>query len=133
MNVDNFVVRPQRRLVEQYREPAGWEGLTSSVPPTLAAGVADLPSAVRDDNEEAKRFDLIIPRLQLCCLRGAALSNDPWAEKRGALTEHSALRLNARLVHDHPEDFDEDAIDARGRGLADLLIAEWPGPDADWG
>lgn len=62
-----------------------------------------------------------------------ALSNDPWAEKRGELAQHSALRLNARLVHDHPDDFDELLIDQRGEALADLLIAEWPGPDAeDW-
>ena len=72
MNVDNFLVRPQRRLVEQYREPAGWEGLDLDRATELAAGVADLPSAVRDDDEEAKRFDLIILRLQLCRLRGGA-------------------------------------------------------------
>ena len=70
MNVDNFVVRPQRRLVEQYRELAGWEGIDLERATELAAGVADLPSAVRDDDEEAKRFDLIILRLQLCRLRG---------------------------------------------------------------
>ncbi len=63
-----------------------------------------------------------------------ALSNDPWTEKRAALAQHSALRLNARLVHDHPKDFNEDVIDARSEALADLLVAEWPGPDAeDWG
>jgi hypothetical protein len=63
-----------------------------------------------------------------------ALSNDPWAEKRGELAQHSALRLNARLVHDHPDTFDEDMIDARGHALTDLMIAEWPGPASDdWG
>jgi hypothetical protein len=60
-----------------------------------------------------------------------ALSNDPWAEKRGELAQHSALRLNARLVHDYPDIFDENTIDKRGAELADLLIAEWPGPHAD--
>jgi type I restriction enzyme, R subunit len=70
MNVDNFLVRPQRRLVEQYREPAGWKGLDLDRATELAAGLADLPSAVRDDDEEAKRFDLIVLRLQLCRLRG---------------------------------------------------------------
>jgi type I restriction enzyme, R subunit len=69
MNVDNFVVRPHRRLVERYREPAGWVDLDLERATELAAGVADLPSVVRDDDEEAKRFDLIILRLQLCRLR----------------------------------------------------------------
>jgi hypothetical protein len=31
-------------------------------------------------------------------------------------------------VHDQPEVFDEDTIDMRGAALADLRIAEWPGP-----
>jgi hypothetical protein len=40
---------------------------------------------------------------------------------------------SARLVHDYPDRFDEDCIDTRGAALADLLIAEWPGPDpANW-
>jgi hypothetical protein len=60
-----------------------------------------------------------------------ALSNDPWAEKRAELAHHSALRLNAKLVHDHPNTFDEDAIDVRSNALTQLLIAEWPGPNAD--
>lgn len=57
-----------------------------------------------------------------------ALSNDPWASKRSELARHSALRLNAQLVHDHLDKFDENAIDERSEQLADLLIAEWPGP-----
>jgi hypothetical protein len=60
-----------------------------------------------------------------------ALSNDPWGAKRGELAQHSALRLNARLVHDHPDYFDESSIDRRGAALADLLLAEWPGPGSD--
>lgn len=60
-----------------------------------------------------------------------ALGNDPWAAKRGEIGHHSALRLNANLVKDHPDTFDEASIEARSAALADLLIAEWPGPDSD--
>lgn len=63
----------------------------------------------------------------------SAMRNAPWPDKRVELERHAALRLNARLVHDHPTLFDEAAIDARGAEMADLVIAEWPGPDADWG
>ncbi len=69
MNVDNFLVRPHRRLVERYREPSAWRALELDGALELGAGVADLPSAVRDDDEDAKRFDLILLRLQLCRLR----------------------------------------------------------------
>lgn len=69
MNVDNFLVRPHRRWAEQYREPAVWTGLGLEDAKELHAHLGDLPTAVRDEDEEAKRFDLIMLRLQLCRLR----------------------------------------------------------------
>jgi hypothetical protein len=91
-----------------------------------------------DDDDALARRDDCIHRLGNLTLvtssLNPSLSNDPWAEKRGELAQHSALRLNAGLVYDHPDTFDEEMIDNRGHALADLLIAEWPGPDAhDWG
>lgn len=95
------------------------------------------PLVNADDEEARARRDACIHRIGNLTLvtssLNPALSNDPWAEKRGELAQHSALRLNARLVHDHPDVFDEALIDARGETLAALLIEEWPGPDAaDW-
>ncbi len=89
------------------------------------------------DEEVLKRREKAIHRLGNLTLvtssLNPALSNDPWADKRGELAEHSALRLNARLVHKHPDSFDENCIDERSAALAELLIAEWPGPDAiEW-
>lgn len=57
-----------------------------------------------------------------------ALGNDPWESKRKELSKHSALRLNAHLVSDHPSVFDESTIDERSSSMAELLIKEWPGP-----
>lgn len=57
----------------------------------------------------------------------SSLSNGPWERKRAALNGHSRLLLNARLVES--EEWNEIAIDARGRWLADQLIEIWPGPD----
>ncbi|MFL4473772.1 DUF262 domain-containing protein [Paeniglutamicibacter sp. MACA_103] len=59
-----------------------------------------------------------------------ALGNDPWEFKRKELAKHSALRLNAHLVSDHPLVFDESTIDERSSSMADLIISEWPGPQA---
>lgn len=56
----------------------------------------------------------------------SSLSNGPWENKRAALNEHSRLLLNARLAE--LEAWDEEAIDKRGRWLADQLIEVWPGP-----
>src|SRR5581483_6097427 len=70
MNIDNFLVRPHRRWVELYRDEAPWLDLDLEHAIELADRVADLPSTEEDDDEEAKRFDLIILKLQLCRLLG---------------------------------------------------------------
>jgi len=69
MNSDNFLVRPHRRWVERYRDMDAWRELDLEEATDVAAHLADLPSAMRDDDEVAKRFDLIMLRLQLCRLR----------------------------------------------------------------
>jgi len=69
MNLDNFVVRPKRRLVEKYTKPEAWISLKPDSLSELAHEVAGLPSEQESEDEEAKRFDLLILRLQLAVLR----------------------------------------------------------------
>lgn len=70
MRLDNFVVRPQRRWVEPWSDAKAWHKVTGDQLVELAQHVSGLPSAVRDDDEEAKRFDLLMLRTQLGCARG---------------------------------------------------------------
>lgn len=69
MNVDNFVVRPHRQFVEQYAKPSSWQSLGPDDYDALAHRVALLPSQLSDDDEEAKRFDLLVLRAQLSILQ----------------------------------------------------------------
>jgi type I restriction enzyme R subunit len=69
MNLDNFVVRPKRRLVEKYAKPEAWITLKEDSFAELAHEVAGLPSEREPEDEEAKRFDLLILNLQLAVLR----------------------------------------------------------------
>ncbi len=69
MNLDNFIVRPQRRLVEKYATADTWTTLTSESLGELAHQIAGLPSEIETDDEEAKRFDLLMLNLQLAQLR----------------------------------------------------------------
>jgi type I restriction enzyme R subunit len=69
MNLDNFLVRPKRRVIEQYLEPAAWQHLDHDDLHTLATEVAGLPSESEAEDEEAKRFDMLLLRLQLALLR----------------------------------------------------------------
>jgi type I restriction enzyme R subunit len=69
MNLDNFVIRPKRRVVEKYKRPESWSMLTRDDLSELAQEVAGLPSEIDPEAEEAKRFDLLLLRLQLAMLR----------------------------------------------------------------
>lgn len=69
MNLDNFVVRPKRRLVEKFSMPEAWLKLSSEDLSELSHDVAGLPSELQPEAEEAKRFDLLVLNLQLALLR----------------------------------------------------------------
>jgi type I restriction enzyme R subunit len=64
MNLVNFVVRPHRRAVERFADADAWARLAPA-DAEAALPLAGLPSSVRDDDEDAKRFDLLILRRQL--------------------------------------------------------------------
>lgn len=72
MNLDNFLVRPHRKLVETYTAWPSWSALTSEAAGDVAEHLAGLPSSFKDDDEDAKRFDLLILRRQLAQLQGDA-------------------------------------------------------------
>jgi type I restriction enzyme R subunit len=72
MNVDNFIVRPKRRLVETYAKPGAWATLDEEGRHVLAEDVAGLPSELGPERLEAKRFDMLMLNLQLCVLRQQA-------------------------------------------------------------
>jgi type I restriction enzyme R subunit len=68
MNTDNFIVRPKRRFVERYAQEESWQRLTAEQVAELIHELASLPSELADEDEEAKRFDLLMLRLQLAVL-----------------------------------------------------------------
>jgi type I restriction enzyme, R subunit len=70
MNLDNFIVRPKRRLVEQFANPDAWATITAEEQAQLKREIAGLPSSIAADNQDAKQFDLLMLRMQLTLLRG---------------------------------------------------------------
>ena len=69
MSLDNFLVRPKRRYVEKYVGASAWARLDADTQHELVEHVAGLPSAVVDDDLEAKQFDLLVFRTELALLR----------------------------------------------------------------
>jgi type I restriction enzyme R subunit len=65
MNLDNFVVRPKRQWVETWAAASAWARPSGEQLVEVGVHLSGLPSAVRDEDEDAKRFDLLMLRLQL--------------------------------------------------------------------
>ncbi|NLF85815.1 MAG: restriction endonuclease subunit R, partial [Lentisphaerae bacterium] len=106
MNIDNFQVRPRRRLVEKYADPKAWRVLPPAALSELAQEVAGLPAELAAEDEEAKRFDLLMLNLQLARLRsepGFERLRDKVKAIAGLLEEKSAIpmvRDQMRLIEE---------------------------------
>lgn len=72
MNVDNFVVRPHRKEVEKYSEEEAWEDLGATDYADVAHILAGLPTELEPEDETAKRFDLLILKIQLAMIQASA-------------------------------------------------------------
>lgn len=110
MNLDNFVVRPHRREVEKYAKAEAWKCLTSEELIELSNNLAELPSELEQEAEEAKRFDLLILNLQLALLRAEPAFErlrDQVKEIAGLLEEKSVIpmvRKHMLLIQDIQSD-----------------------------
>ena len=89
MSLDNFVVRPQRRWVETWAQADTWRRPTADQLQEASQHLSGLPSAVRDDDEDVKRFDLLMLRTQLCVLRA-----EPGFDRLQAAVREIADRLS---------------------------------------
>jgi len=69
MPLENFIVRPKRRYVEDFSERDDWEHLGLEKRQTIREHLSDLPSQLEDKDIDAKRFDLLILRAQLAVLK----------------------------------------------------------------
>ncbi|MCB1256750.1 MAG: DEAD/DEAH box helicase family protein [Microthrixaceae bacterium] len=114
MNLDNFVVRPHRRLVERFRESDAWAAdlLDETAVNALVDTLAALPTETEAEPLESKQFDLIVLNLQLAMLR----------------TEPALVRLQrqvrtiASILEDHSR---IPAISAELSLIQDLQTDEW--------
>lgn len=135
MNLDNFVVRPKRRLVEKYAKAGEWVQLSAEQRDELAHEVAGLPAELEPDSEEAKRFDLLVLKLQLALLRSEPAFmrlRDQVKNIAGLLEEKAAIpmvREQMALIQDiQSDEWWQDAtapmlevVRRRLRGLVKLI------------
>lgn len=137
MNVDNFVVRPKRLLVEKYRNPDQWKRLEDEAHHELAGEVAGLPTELVDNDVEAKKFDMLMLRLQLSILRSEkrfARLRDQVKDIGQALEEKSNIPMVAaqlELIQEIQTDrywqnINAPIVDSARRRLRELVkFIEW--------
>lgn len=68
MTFANMIVRPKRKYVEKYSVADAWKQITSTEAVEVGNELANLPSQIIDTEEEAKRFDMLMLKTQLCIL-----------------------------------------------------------------
>ncbi len=72
MNPDNFIVRPHRRHLEKYTVREQWSRLNAEDALEVTLHLAGLPAELPQEDETAKRFDLLLLNLQLALLEKSA-------------------------------------------------------------
>ncbi|MCM2357388.1 MAG: DEAD/DEAH box helicase family protein [Geobacteraceae bacterium] len=88
MNPDNFIVRPHRRHLEKYSQRDKWNRLSVEDELEVRLHLAGLPAELPQEDETAKRFDLLLLNLQLALL-----------EKSGSFARYrdKVMEIAARL------------------------------------
>ncbi len=100
LNVDNFLVRKHRETVEQYTDRARWDSLAEKDIESLGNKIASLPWA-DDDEETARRLDLLILNLQVALLqKSSSVKNYIKAVKKTAadLEQKQAIPMVAQQI-----------------------------------
>lgn len=78
MRLDNFIVRPERAMVEKYQQRDQWQTLDTNALSEITQHIASLPSEAttlnhEPQNELTRRFDNLILHLQLALAQKQAL------------------------------------------------------------
>lgn len=141
MNVDNFIVRPHRMIVERFARFEAWGELGVADRDALSTQVAGLPGGLDPERMEAKGFDLLLLGLQLGVLTarpGFDAARERLVAIAGALAEMGSIPAVAAemalILEVQGADWWEgvtvaelDRVRRRLRGLVQLIRREAQG------
>jgi len=111
MNLDNFLVRAHRQHVETWAAAERWSTVSKEDAAEILEHLAGLPSTVRDPDEDAKRFDLLVLRRQLAQLEGDAVAAERMRETVQAIAASLLPKKNIPSVVEQLELLDDVAGD----------------------
>jgi len=129
MNLDNFVVRTERELVEKYQREDAWATITDQTIDELGK-IAGLPSSASMGSEDAKRFDLLMFNLQLAVIQGSKRF-EKWKQQLVEIaamletkTNIPAIACHGALLQDIQSDQWWDGIDVPSLELVRLRLRD---------
>ena len=111
MNLENFLVRAHRQQVETWSSRERWATVSKEDAAEILEHLAGLPSTVRDADEDAKRFDLLVLRRQLAQLEGDAIAAERIRETVQAIAAALLPKKNIPSVAEQVALIDEVAGD----------------------
>jgi len=111
MNLENVLVRAHRQQVESWASWDRWSSVSKDDAAEILEHLAGLPSTVRDPDEDAKRFDLLVLRRQLAQLEGDAIAAERIREAVQAIAVALLPKKNIPSVAEHLALLDEVAGD----------------------
>lgn len=131
MPLENFIVRPHRQLVEPFQGRNRWDILSPTDVADLDRFVSGLPSQEPDDDETAKRFDVLTLQLMLAQVKGAPPQKQQLsrvlaiAGKLEDKTAVPAVKEKLPLLHEVQQegfwqDMSVERLESLRQGLRDL-------------
>jgi type I restriction enzyme R subunit len=91
MNLENFIVRTQRREVKRFQNRDAWKELTDGDYADLLTKVAGLPNQLEPEHPTARFFDLLMLKIQLGTLRPDPATPNLIVKVREIVTELAQL------------------------------------------
>ena len=111
MNLNNFIVRPQREHVERFRQPENWQCLDDEAMGVLVHHVSGLPSEQQAEHITARLFDLTCLNLQLAVVEQKTALIDKLSNRIHELASAleaagnvPVVRTQLELIHTVQED-----------------------------
>jgi len=123
MNLDNFIVRAKRRMVEPFQDRGRWDELSQEDKHQLTEHVAGLPAALAPEHIAAKQFDSLILSAQLALLSGHA-DFATLAENIRLIAGELAERANIPTVAARIELIEEIQTDSFWAGVNVVLLED---------
>jgi len=100
LDADRFVVKAELRFVVEYSNTARWENLSKSDRLDINSHLSKLILPKKDDDELARRFDILILNYQLALLTGA-YSTDRYMNKISSTAQALLKKQNIPAVAHH--------------------------------